>query len=215
MVPADGRVTLHHPLCRTSGPAVHRAERARRGGGLALGSTPAWYPATYRSETDIPADGRPGCPRRPHRSAPRRRSTHTCSGSKPPLPERYTDASRRRARPTGSPRPRPRSATGSSSSATTTSATRSCAGPTPGATPSACRCWPQAAPRGRLHRLLRRALHGRVGRHPHRRPPAGDPARPQRRLLDGRHGRHRRGRGGLGGAGPGHRHRAARARSPT
>ena len=28
-----------------------------------------------------------------------------------------------------------------------------------------------------------------------------DPARPQRRLLDGRHGRHRLGRGGVGGAG--------------
>ena len=30
---------------------------------------------------------------------------------------------------------------------------------------------------------------------------AGDPARPQRRVLDGRHGRHRLRRGGLGGAG--------------
>ena len=61
-------------------------------------------------------------------------------------------------------------------------------------------------PRPTVHRLLRRALHGRVGRRPHRRPPAGDPPRPQRRLLDGRHGRHRPGRGGLGGARP---------RSPT
>ena len=67
-----------------------------------------------------------------------------------------------------------------------------------------------AAAGGRVHRLLRRALHGRVGRRAHRRPPAGDPPRPQRRLLDGRHGRHRRGRGGLGGAGRGHRRRAAR-----
>jgi hypothetical protein len=28
---------------------------------------PAWYPATYPLETDIPADGRPGCPRRSYR----------------------------------------------------------------------------------------------------------------------------------------------------
>jgi arabinofuranosyltransferase len=28
---------------------------------------PAWYPATYPLEADIPADGRPGCPRRPYR----------------------------------------------------------------------------------------------------------------------------------------------------
>ena len=62
--------------------------------------------------------------------------------------------------------------------------------------------------RGRVHRVLRRALHGRVGRRAHRRPPDGDPPRPQRRLLDGRHGRPRRGGGGLGGAGRGHRHRA-------
>ena len=49
------------------------------------------------------------------------------------------------------------------------------------------------------HRLLRRPLHGRDGRHPgqpageagraRRRAGAGDPARPGRRLLDGRHGR--------------------------
>ena len=56
------------------------------------------------------------------------------------------------------------------------------------------------------HRVLRRPLHGRVGRRAHRRPPARDPPRPQRRLLDGRHGRHRPGRGGLGGD---------RRRSPT
>ena len=36
-------------------------------------------------------------------------------------------------------------------------------------------------------------------------PPAGAPARPQRRVLHGRHGRHRPGGGGLGGDGPGHR----------
>ena len=69
--------------------------------------------------------------------------------------------------------------------------------------------------RGGVHRLLRRALHGRVGRRADRRPPAGAPARPQRRLLHGRHGRHRPGGGGLGGPGPGHRRRAASSRSPT
>ena len=35
-----------------------------------------------------------------------------------------------------------------------------------------------ARPGGGVHRLLRRALHGRVGRHPHRPRAAGDPARP-------------------------------------
>ena len=69
----------------------------------------------------------------------------------------------------------------------------------------------QGAPRGRLHRVLRRALHGRGRRHPDRRPPAGDPPRPERRLLDGRHGRHRLRRGGVGGAGRGDRHRPGRA----
>ena len=57
-----------------------------------------------------------------------------------------------------------------------------------------------ARPEADLHRLLRRALHGRERRHPHRRQPAGDPARPRRRLLDGRHGDRRAGGGGLGRA---------------
>ena len=47
------------------------------------------------------------------------------------------------------------------------------------------------APRRRVHRLLRRALHGRERRRPRRAAPAGDPAGPRRRLLDGRHGRAR------------------------
>ena len=64
-------------------------------------------------------------------------------------------------------------------------------------------------PRDR-HRLLRRALHGRVGRRAHRRPPAGDPPRPERGLLDGRHGRHRPGRGGVGGDRRRHRDRPRR-----
>ena len=58
---------------------------------------------------------------------------------------------------------------------------------------------------GRVHRLLRRPLHGGVGRRPHGRPPAGAPPRSQCRLLHGRHGRHRPGGGGLGRAGPRHR----------
>ena len=71
-------------------------------------------------------------------------------------------------------------------------------------------------PPGHRHRVLRRALHGRVGRRAHRRPPAGDPPRPQRRLLDGRHGRHRPGRGVLGRARPTVTDdRPGRARSPT
>ena len=49
----------------------------------------------------------------------------------------------------------------------------------------------QQAPRRRVHRLLRRALHGRERRRAERRPPAGDPAGSRRRLLDGRHGRPR------------------------
>ncbi len=53
--------------------------------------------------------------------------------------------------------------------------------------------------RGRVRCLLRRPFHGRVRRHPHSCTPAGDPARPERRLLDGGHGRSRRGRGVLGG----------------
>ncbi len=65
-----------------------------------------------------------------------------------------------------------------------------------------------ATDRGRLRRLLRRALHGRKRRHPRRTAPAGDPARPGRRLLDGRHGRHRPARGLLAGNGrAGHRPR--------
>ena len=47
------------------------------------------------------------------------------------------------------------------------------------------------------------------------RPPAGDPPRPQRRLLDGRHGRHRRGGGGLGGARPRSSTSTGSCRSPT
>ena len=67
-------------------------------------------------------------------------------------------------------------------------------------------------------RLLRRAFHGRNGRHPRqparaagraRRPTRnrGGPARPGGRLLDGRHGRHRAGRGLLGATGRSDRRR--------
>ena len=54
---------------------------------------------------------------------------------------------------------------------------------------------------GGVHRLLRRALHGRVGRHPDRSGAEGDPARPRGGLLDGRHGPVVAGRGRLGRAG--------------
>ena len=57
-----------------------------------------------------------------------------------------------------------------------------------------------AAPGRRVHRLLRRALHGRERRRPQRAAPEGDPARPGRRLLDGRHGRRRPPRDLLAGA---------------
>ncbi|MEZ5139548.1 MAG: quinolinate synthase NadA [Acidimicrobiales bacterium] len=74
------------------------------------------------------------------------------------------------------------------------------------ATRTACRCWPRNGPARGLHRVLRRALHGRVGRCAHRRPPGRGPARPERRLLDGRHGRPRRGDRGVGRPVGGDRH---------
>ena len=55
-------------------------------------------------------------------------------------------------------------------------------------------------PGRRVHRVLRRALHGRVGRHPHRARAGRDPARPRGGLLDGRHGRPPAGGRGLGRA---------------
>ena len=54
-------------------------------------------------------------------------------------------------------------------------------------------------PGGRVHRLLRRALHGRVRRHPDHAVAEGRPARPRRRLLDGRHGPPPAGRGRVDG----------------
>ena len=54
--------------------------------------------------------------------------------------------------------------------------------------------------RGRLHRVLRRALHGRERRRALRAASAGHPARPRGRLLDGRHGRARSARDLLGRA---------------
>ena len=44
---------------------------------------------------------------------------------------------------------------------------------------------------GRVHRVLRRALHGGERRHPLRAASESDSARPRRGLLDGRHGRRR------------------------
>ena len=56
----------------------------------------------------------------------------------------------------------------------------------------------RGASRRRIHRVLRRAFHGRERRRAQRRASAGDPARPRRRLLDGRHGRRRAARDVLG-----------------
>ena len=55
--------------------------------------------------------------------------------------------------------------------------------------------------RCQVHRLLRRALHGRERRCAGPRRPAGDFAGPERRLLHGRYGRDLAGRSLLGGAG--------------
>ena len=56
------------------------------------------------------------------------------------------------------------------------------------------------APARRLHRVLRRALHGGERRHPGDAAPAHHPAGPRRRLLDGRHGAGRSARDLLVGA---------------
>ena len=74
---------------------------------------------------------------------------------------------------------------------------------------------------GRVHRLLRRPLHGRERRHPARAAPESPPARSRRRLLDGRHGRARSARHVLARArrdGRPHRRgreRTRRRRSPS
>ena len=73
------------------------------------------------------------------------------------------------------------------------------------------------AQQGRLHRVLRRALHGGERRHPARAPPEGRVARSRRRLLDGRHGGARSARDLLARAGAdGHPHRrSARTAAPA
>ncbi len=96
----------------------------------------------------------------------------------------------------------------SSSSAITISATRSSSSPTTPATRSSSRAQVGQHPRGRVHRLLRRALHGRERRRAVRAASAGDPAGPRGRLLDGRHGRARSARDVLArAAGDGRRRR--------
>ena len=170
-------------------------------------TVPARYPATYQVPgTTSPRERRPGCPRRPPTGT--QRGGHPQHVEAPdPLDERYT----------GAPQ---------SELAARIGAAKAALGDRvfilghhyqrdevirwADARGDSYRLsvLAQEQHRGRVHRVLRRALHGRVRRRAHRRPPAGDPPRPQRRLLDGRHGRPRRGGGGLGGPGRGHRHRA-------
>ncbi len=152
-------------------------------------------------EVAIPADGRPGCPRRPQIEV-LRTEVFIASASKPPprgVRHIYTRAARRAHRrgqgtarlPSHDPRP-----------------------PLPARRGDALGRRPRRllrpVPAGRrvlgvVCGLLRGAFHGRVRRYPHRRRPAGHPPGPERRMLDGRHGRPRRGGGGLGGSGGGHR----------
>ena len=67
-----------------------------------------------------------------------------------------------------------------------------------------------------IHRVLRRALHGRERRHPARAAPEGDPSRPGRRLFDGRHGRRRSARDRPGASLPAWASTSApSSRSPT
>ena len=211
--PGAGPPRLTSPASRgRDGVRVVRSARAVR----KLPFKPAGYSGGISvPRTTSPWERRPGCPHRPPTGAPSHRG-HT----------------RHAADPAPAPRAVHRAATPTSST-TRIAAAKATLGdravhprpplparrdhplgrrprrqlPAVGARP--------AATRGRLHRLLRRALHGRVGRHPHRRPPAGDPPRPQRRLLDGRHGRHRRGRGGVGGARPASSTSSGSSRSPT
>ena len=69
---------------------------------------------------------------------------------------------------------------------------------------------------GGVHRLLRRALHGRERRHPARAAPESRAARPRRRLLDGRHGCARSARDLLARAErDGRRHRRHAGTSPA
>ena len=83
---------------------------------------------------------------------------------------RSTAAAAKPISPPPSPRARPSSARTWSSSATTTSRTRSSSSPTSPATASSSASSPPSRrERREVRRLLRRALHGRVRRHAHRR----------------------------------------------
>src|ERR1700723_4706201 len=87
MEPAGGRsCTGPILLLRCSGPSAQAlvAGGTLPGAGLVSGIQP-------RIEADIPADGRPGCPRRPYRCTPDKGADQMLR-LQTPLPERYTSA---------------------------------------------------------------------------------------------------------------------------
>ena len=204
MLPGSGRATMPH--CRGARATHVRVLRCYRDG------TPARYPAQKIKlrEADNPAVWRPGCHPPARRSPTPLRGGHNMLRLQAPLPDDYTLASPDELvariargqsgarRPAPDPRPPLPARRGHPLGRRRRRLVQ--ARPLRGGQPP-----------GHRHRVLRCALHGRVGRRAHRRPPARDPPRPQRRLLDGRHGRHRPGRGGVGGDRGGHRDRPRRA----
>ena len=216
MVPGDGRVRTP-PLCRTGTPGRAPRARAARPGRRRprlAGQAPAWYPGVHNApRPTTPRMGDQAVPAGRDRSAPRRGSDHV------PVAAGAPRALRRPRRPTqlaawiGDAK----AALGSRLLILGHHYQR-----------DEVMRWADA--RGDSFGLSRIAADRRdadyivfCGVHfmaesadiltaP---TPAGDPPRPQRRLLDGRHGRHRLRRGGLGVTGHGDRHRARSSRSPT
>ena len=189
MEPVGGR------YCITSHSRAAACDVRRYTGlaGLVSGTQP-------RIEADIPADGRPGCPRRPYRCSPSKGADHMLR-LQAPLPERYTAATDDELATMIGAAKAALGSTGVHPRPPLPARRRHALGRRPG---RLLRPLPPGGRPGRrrVHRLLRRPLHGRVGRRADRRPPTGPPPRPQRGLLHGRHGRHRPGRGGLGRPGP-------------